>query len=118
MLGVITINKTNKYVTCFLCALILISTFIKTYGLYHKYTTDKENKNYIVVVIQKLGEDESNVKYLVKLELDSFILHIYKENKFDKNIVKQNHSNYIYGDELKVRGKIYKSELYGNPRRI
>lgn len=112
------INKTMKYTMCFLCVLILVFVYIKVYGLYHKYNSDKDNRNYIVVVIQKLGEDDDKVKYLVKLKADSFILNIYKENKFDKSLLKLDHGNYIYGDELKVRGKIYKSELYGNPRRV
>lgn len=112
------INKIKIYVVIFILFLILSYSYSKLYGLYNKYDTDKENKEYKVVVVQYLGEDESKVKYLVKLRLDSFILNIYKVNKFDKSSKSVDYSKYIYGDELEVRGKIVKAEVYGNPRRI
>ncbi len=106
----------------FLCALIVILSYIKMYALYNRYETDKENKKYVVVVVQNLGEDESKVRYLVKLKLHSFILNIYKENKFsketDKKTNKDNYSTHVYGDELSLNGKIVKTKIYGNPRRI
>ena len=120
----VDIDKIKKYALCFLCVLILIFSYIKVYGLYNKYKADEESKKYTVVVVQNLGEDESKVKYLVKLNSDSFILNIYKENKFDKGQDekgggnKDKHSKYAYGDKLEVKGKIVKLETYGNPRGI
>lgn len=114
----IGISKRKKYAMFFLCVLVLIFGYLKTDGLYNKYVEDIENKIYDVVVVQNLGEDENKVRYLVKLKYDSFILNIYKENKFYKNENKYNFSGYVYGDELEVRGKIIKSEVYGNMRRI
>lgn len=110
------IDKRKKYAIFFVLILILTFSYIKIYSLYDKYDEDKENITDFLVVVQNLGEDENKVKYLVKFNSDSFILNIYKEDKFNKSLNKIDHSSYIYGDELEVIGKISKPELYGNPR--
>ncbi len=94
-----------------LCILVISLSFLKGDGLYTKYKADEENKYYKLVVVRKIDEDNIKAQYLVKLKNDNFILNIYISENFE-NI------SYEYGDELGVRGKILKSEVYGNPRRI
>ena len=98
------------------------------YNFNNKYISESKyskHKTYEVTVIEKQDSSSDKITYLVKLNYgennkeDKFLLNIYLKNKYKEkpNMTEPEINqclNYIYGDVLKVQGKIKLPEKLGN----
>ncbi len=91
----------------------------KIYSYTSKYDSDKKNKKYTIMIIEKQKQDDSKIVYIVKLNGDKFLLNIYIKNKYNnkKNFNEKKLkkiTTFRYGDNINVNGKILIPETLGN----
>ena len=107
-------NSKNKIVILIILAVLII---FKGYLFSIKYKSDESEKEYIVFVENIKSISDTKIAYNVKLlnSNDKFVLNIY-DNSYDKVQTGLSiHSNYKYGDVVKVKGKIFIPKLLNNP---
>ena len=120
-LKIYKLHKKHKYLFySFFLFIFLISVCFNIYKFNFKYFSDKNSKKIYVKVVYIQSVSESKISYLVKINnntkySDSFILNIYKDEYFNKNVDLNEYINFEYGDILVLSGKISIPKLLNNP---